>query len=92
MRPLPWQGPASPSTLAGAQSLGVTDSINRCAAPPAQSVRPSRAGPGSALGLRYLRDRISCLGMPLHAGRLLRQALESTASLDGPEQPAVADP
>ena len=41
----------------------------------------------SAAGLRYLRDRISVpRDMPLPAARLLRQALESTAQLDGPEQ------
>jgi glutathione S-transferase len=39
--------------------------------------------PGSARGLRHLRDRISVpRDMPLHAGRLLRQALERTAALD----------
>jgi glutathione S-transferase len=38
---------------------------------------------GSASGLRHLRDRISVpRDMPLHAGRLLRQALEHTAALD----------
>ena len=39
--------------------------------------------PGSAAGLRYLRDRI-CVprDMPLHAARLLRSALEATARLD----------
>ena len=38
---------------------------------------------GSAGGLRHLRDRISVpRDMPLHAGRLLRQALEATAALD----------
>jgi glutathione S-transferase len=38
---------------------------------------------GSATGLRHLRDRISVpRDMPLHAARLLRQALERTASLD----------
>ena len=43
---------------------------------------------GSALGLRYLRDRISVpRDMPLLSGRALRQALEKTASLDGLEQP-----
>ena len=42
---------------------------------------------GSAAGLRYLRDRISVpRDMPLPAARLLRQALEATAQLDGPEQ------
>lgn len=43
---------------------------------------------GSALGLRHLRDRISVpRDMPLASGRLLRQALETTAAMDGPEQP-----
>jgi glutathione S-transferase len=39
--------------------------------------------PGSAAGLRYLRDRI-CVprDMSLHGARRLRQALESTAQLD----------
>ena len=38
---------------------------------------------GSASGLRHLRDRISVpRDMPLHAGRMLRQALERTAALD----------
>lgn len=42
---------------------------------------------GSAMGLRYLRDRISVpRDMSLLAARCLRQALESTAALDGPEQ------
>ena len=39
---------------------------------------------GSASGLRYLRDRVSApRDMPLLSGRLFRQALESTANLDG---------
>ncbi|MEB3318109.1 MAG: glutathione S-transferase [Cyanobacteriota bacterium] len=39
--------------------------------------------PGSAPGLRYLRDRISVpRDMPLHAARQLRQALEATARRD----------
>lgn len=43
---------------------------------------------GSALGLRYLRDRI-CVprDMPLLSGRLLRQALEQTAAFDSDVQP-----
>ncbi len=42
---------------------------------------------GSALALRYLRDRISVpRDMPLPAARLLRQALERTAAMDGPDQ------
>jgi glutathione S-transferase len=49
---------------------------------------PVRPEAGSALGLRYLRDRISVpRDMPLLSGRALRQALERTAALDGPEQP-----
>ena len=44
---------------------------------------------GSASALRYLRDRISVpRDMPLPAARLLRQALEATASLDGSAVPA----
>ena len=43
---------------------------------------------GSALALRHLRDRISVpRDMPLPAARLLRQALERTAALDGQDQP-----
>ena len=39
---------------------------------------------GTAAGLRYLRDRISVpRDMSLHAARRLRQALETTAALDG---------
>jgi len=39
---------------------------------------------GSAIGLRYLRDRISCpRDMSIHAARELRIALEMTARLDG---------
>ncbi len=42
---------------------------------------------GSAMGLRYLRDRISVpRDMPLLAARELRIALEETAQLDGNEQ------
>ncbi len=47
---------------------------------------------GSALGLRYLRDRISVpRDMPLLAARAFRQALEETALIDGPET-AIAIP
>lgn len=45
--------------------------------------KPLPAPAGSAPALRYLRDRISVpRDMPLHAARRLRQALETTASLD----------
>jgi len=51
--------------------------------------QPLTPPPGSALGLRYLRDRISVpRDMPLHAARKLRQALEATAQLD----PQARDP
>ena len=42
---------------------------------------------GSALGLRYLKDRVSVpRDMPLLAARELRKALEETAQIDGPIQ------
>ncbi len=48
--------------------------------------KPSKPAKGSASGLRYLRDRISVpRDMPLLAARELRQALERTAELDGPD-------
>ena len=44
--------------------------------------------PGSAAGLRYLRDRISVpRDMPLLSGRRLRRALEKIAALEGDTQP-----
>ncbi|MFN9645868.1 MAG: glutathione S-transferase family protein [Cyanobacteriota bacterium] len=51
--------------------------------------------PGSAPGLRYLRDRISVpRDMPLHSARRLRQALEATAQRDplDPGAPSVPIP
>ena len=48
---------------------------------------------GSAAGLRYLRDRISVpRDMPLHAARLLRQALEATAGRDPLDPAAEGEP
>ncbi len=48
--------------------------------------KQSMPSKGSASGLRYLRDRISVpRDMPLLAARELRQALETTAQLDGPD-------
>ena len=42
----------------------------------------------TAIGLRYLRDRISVpRDMPLHSARLLRKVLETTAALDSEAQP-----
>jgi len=38
---------------------------------------------GSAVGLRYLRDRINVpRDMSIHAARMLRTSLEQTAALD----------
>ena len=49
--------------------------------------------PGSAPGLRYLRDRISVpRDMPLHAARLLRRSLEATARLDPADPLAAGEP
>ena len=48
---------------------------------------PCKPEPGSAVGLRYLKDRISVpRDMPLLAARILRKALESTAEIDSCEQ------
>jgi glutathione S-transferase len=53
---------------------------------------PMAPPPGSAAGLRYLRDRISVpRDMPLHAARALRQALEAAACLD-PADPQAQGP
>ena len=50
--------------------------------------QPTSPNAHSAVGLRYLRDRISVpRDMPLHSARELRQALESTAALDSNAQP-----
>ncbi|MEB3307387.1 MAG: glutathione S-transferase family protein [Cyanobacteriota bacterium] len=55
-----------------------------------ESVAPP---PGSAAGLRHLRDRISVpRDMPLAAARRLRQALESTARLDPAAPEASGEP
>ncbi|MAR08041.1 MAG: glutathione S-transferase [Cyanobium sp. NAT70] len=60
----------------------------RCALTQLIQAKPCQPRRGSAVGLRYLRDRISVpRDMPLPAARRLRQALEMTAAMDGPEQP-----
>ncbi len=49
-----------------------------------QSFAPAK---GSAIGLRYLKDRVSVpRDMPLLSARELRKALEETAQIDGPVQ------
>ena len=64
---------------AGAHSLAAAGEVMSVLTPP----------PGSAPGLRYLRDRISVpRDMPLHAARRLRQALEATAQRD-PADPSA---
>ena len=71
------------------------DTPLRCALTTLISGVPCPPPPGSAPGLRYLRDRISVpRDMPLHAARRLRQALEAVASLDpqGPDRQGPAIP
>jgi len=63
--------------LADSDSDSDSDSVGKLVKPPA----------GSAVGLRYLRDRVSVpRDMGLHAARVLRAALEKTAALDGAGQ------
>ena len=60
----------------------------RCALTHLMEKRQCPPRTGSAAALRYLRDRVSVpRDMPLPAARLLRQALEATAALDGSERP-----
>ncbi|MFZ9282915.1 MAG: glutathione S-transferase family protein [Prochlorococcaceae cyanobacterium] len=59
------------------------DAALRTALTALQGQAPPAPPPGTAAGLRYLRDRISVpRDMDLHAARLLRVALEATAVLD----------
>lgn len=70
----------------------VFDPALRCALSHLAIGRDAPPPPGSAPGLRYLRDRISVpRDMPLHAARRLRQSLERTASLD-PLDPVACGP
>jgi glutathione S-transferase len=65
----------------------------RCALTLLITGRSCVPAPGSAEGLRYLRDRI-CVprDMPLHSARLLRSALEATARLDSLDPTIQAEP
>ena len=68
------------------------DQALRCALSHLAQGKDVAPPPGSATGLRYLRDRISVpRDMPLHAARRLRQALERTAALD-PLDPTATGP
>lgn len=63
------------------------DQALRCALSRLIDGRLCAPPPGSAAGLRELRDRISVpRDMGIEAARLLRQALEDTANLDGSAQ------
>lgn len=77
------------STLLARNPLGdAFDQPLRAALTALMQERSVSPEPGSAAALRYLRDRISVpRDMPLHSARLLRQALEATAVLDGDQQP-----
>ena len=79
------QGPEAAERLDRALRCALTRLIQPQAAAPLPP-------PGTAAGLRYLRDRISVpRDMSLHAARRLRTALETTAALAGPDQgPPIA--
>lgn len=65
----------------------------RCALTRLITGRDCPPPPGSARGLRYLRDRISVpRDTPLHAARLLRRSLEATARLDPADPSAAGEP
>ena len=75
------RSPAAAADLELALRCALTNLMREPAAPP---VAPP---PGTAAGLRYWRDRISVpRDMGLHAARLLRIALETTAALSGDQQ------
>ena len=77
------------STLLNRSPLGERfDQPLRAALSALMLEQPVKPASGSAAALRYLRDRISVpRDMPLESARSLRQALESTAALDGDQQP-----
>ena len=69
------------------QHKGLDEFSLRCALTRLMKGTPCQPTAGAERGLRSLRDRISVpRDMGVHAARLLRQALEDTASLRGPGQ------
>ena len=69
------------------QHKGLDELSLRCALSCLMQGSLCQPRPGAERGLRSLRDRISVpRDMGVHAARLLRQALEDTASLVGPAQ------
>ena len=69
------------------QHKGLDELSLRCALSRLMQGSLCQPPPGAERGLRSLRDRISVpRDMGVHAARLLRQALEDTASLVGPAQ------
>jgi glutathione S-transferase len=82
--PLLERNPLGPAALDRPLRCALTHLITGRACPP-----PA----GTAIGLRYLRDRISVpRDMPLHAARLLRRSLEHTAGLDPADPAALPEP
>ena len=77
------------SVLMARNPLGVAfDQPLRAALTYMMSGTLCQTNPDAAIGLRYLRDRISVpRDMPLLSARLLRNVLEATAALDGEAQP-----
>jgi len=79
-----------PAALDAALRLALTRLRAPLDAAPSEAAAPP---PHTAPGLRYLRDRISVpRDMGLHAARVLRAALEATASLDPVDTGAPGPP
>ena len=67
---------------------GQLDGALRAALTRLATGEPCAPPAGSALALRYVRDRVNVpRDMPLWSARRLREALEATAQLDGDQQP-----